>query len=134
MSVAFVPPQMEPPFRVLLLGSATQGWYAAADSVRSSKVLPRFAEVVNEWRAMGVRFLASLDDDLFMVGEPGMRGFTWSILCDVPSVEVVVGMLQRLRESVDGVRLDEYVRFEARIGRPLFLFAGDEAASRSGEV
>jgi hypothetical protein len=30
-------------------------------------------------------------------------------------------MLQRIRETVDGVRLDAYMRWEARIGRPFFL-------------
>lgn len=30
-------------------------------------------------------------------------------------------MIQRIRETVDGVRMDEYVRFEARVGRPFFL-------------
>lgn len=127
----FVPPKLEPPFRVVLLGSATQGWYAASDDERSSAILPRFKELVNEWRLMGVRILATLDDDLFMVGEPAMRGFTWCILCDVDSVDVVVAMIQRLRESVGGVRMDEYVRFEARIGRPFFLLE-DAEVDRKG--
>ena len=26
-----------------------------------------------------------------------------------------------IRETVDGVRMDEYLRFEARVGRPFFL-------------
>lgn len=33
-------------------------------------------------------------------------------------------MMQSLRQTVDGVRLDNYLRFEARVGRPLF-FAAD---------
>jgi hypothetical protein len=40
---------------------------------------------------------------------------------EVPALETVVEMIQRLREPVDGVRMDEYARFEARIGRPFFL-------------
>jgi hypothetical protein len=39
----------------------------------------------------------------------------------VPALETVVEMIQRLREPVDGVRMDAYARFEARVGRPFFL-------------
>jgi hypothetical protein len=30
-------------------------------------------------------------------------------------------MIQRIRESVGGVRMDRYARFEAHVGRPFFL-------------
>lgn len=124
MPVDFVPPTFPTPRRVILLGAATQGWYAAGDDERRERVLPRFKQMVEEWIALGARPLATLDDDLFMVGEPGAPDFTWYLMFEVPSLEVVAGMIQRVREPVDGVRLDAYVRFEARSGRPFFLLEG----------
>jgi hypothetical protein len=107
--------------RVILLGSTTDAWYEATDEDRRTKVLPRFKELVREWAELGVRVLATLDDDLFMVGEPRSTGNTFYLLCEVDEFETVVAMIQGIRESVDGVRMDKYVRFEARIGRPFFL-------------
>lgn len=124
MPVDFVPPELPSPRRVILLGAATRAWYSASPEVQRERVLPRFKAVVEEWLALGARPLGSLDDDLFMVGEPGSPDFTWYLLFDVPTLEIVAAMIQRIRESVGGVRLDEYVRFEARTGRPFFLLEG----------
>lgn len=121
MTVDFVVPELGSPVRVLLLGAATDAWYSASDSARTTTILPAFQRLVEDWRALGARILSTLDDDLFMVGAPGPRGFTWYILCDVERVETVAAMIQRVRESIGGVRMDSYVRFDARIGRPFFL-------------
>jgi hypothetical protein len=56
-----------------------------------------------------------------MVGDPGAKGFTFYLMFDVDDPQVVVEMIQRIREPVDGIRMDRYVRFEARVGRPFFL-------------
>ena len=56
-----------------------------------------------------------------MVGEPGAPRFTFYLLFDVDDPQVVVEMIHRVRVPVDGVRMDRYVRFEARVGRPFFL-------------
>lgn len=121
MAVDFVTPEVPRPHRVLLLGAANSGWFQASDQERREEVLPRFKQVVEEWRAMGARYLSSLDDDLFMVGEPGSPDFTWYLLFEVDSLEVLAGMIHAVRRTVDGVRLDRYVRIEARVGRPFFL-------------
>lgn len=121
MAVDFVSPVMPSPLRVLLLGAATSAYYESSDEDRRERILPRFKQLMAEWQALGARTLATMDDDLFMVGQPGAPDFTWYLMFEVDQPEAVVGMIQRIRESVDGVRLDEYVRFEARIGRPFFL-------------
>lgn len=121
MAVDFVSPVMPSPLRVLLLGAATSAYYESSDEDRRERILPRFKQLMAEWQALGARVLATMDDDLFMVGQPGSPDFTWYLMFEVDQPEAVVGMIQRIRESVDGVRLDEYVRFEARIGRPFFL-------------
>ena len=121
MSVEFVVPEVKKPYRAILLGAATAGWFEATDEERREKVLPRFRAMLEEWTAMGARVLATLDDDLFMVGQPGAPDFTWYLIFEIPSLEVLAGMIQGVRKSVDGVRLDRYIRIESRLGRPFFL-------------
>jgi hypothetical protein len=112
---------MPDPKRVLFLGAATSAFYEASEEDRTTRILPRFKQMMDEWRELGARVLATLDDDLFMVGEPASTGFTFYLLFEIDELETVVGMIQRLREPVDGVRMDAYMRFEARVGRPFFL-------------
>ena len=56
-----------------------------------------------------------------MVGPPAGANHTWYLLLEVDSLDVLAAMTQRVRATVDGVRMDKYVRFQARIGRPFFL-------------
>ena len=55
----------------------------------------------------------------------GARAQTTSIptktMLEIERLDVAVEMIQRIRETVDGVRMDEYLRFEVRVGRPFFL-------------
>ncbi|MBN9063317.1 MAG: hypothetical protein BGP06_07905 [Rhizobiales bacterium 65-9] len=121
MAVDFVPPEVPKPYRAILLGAATNGWFEASDEERREKVLPRFRQMIDEWKGMGAKVLATLDDDLFMVGQPGAPDFTWYLIFEIPSLEALAAMIQCLRKTVDGVRLDRYIRIEARLGRPFFL-------------
>lgn len=120
-AVDFEVPSLPAPHRVLLLGAATRGWYEAEDDERRERILPRFKAMMDEWRQLGARVLATLDDDLFMVGPPGPANHTWYLLLEVDDLDVLAAMTQRIRTTVDGVRMDKYVRFQARIGRPFFL-------------
>lgn len=121
MSVEMVYPEMGGPRRAILLGAMTDAYYEAADEDREGRILPRFKQLVDEWKELGARVVGTLDDDLFMVGEPGSPSFTFYLLFEIDSPDTVVAMIQRVRESVGGVRMDRYVRFEAHIGRPFFL-------------
>lgn len=107
------------PRRAILLGAMTPAWYDLATDEERARVIGRFHKLMDEWRDLGARVVGTLDDDLFMVGEP--RTFTFYLLFDVDDAQVVVDMIQRLREPVDGIRMDRYARFEARVGRPFFL-------------
>lgn len=124
MAVDFVPPEVPKPYRAILLGAATQGWFQASDKERREKVLPRFKGMIEEWQNMGAKALASVDDDLFMVGEPGAPDFTWYLIFEIPSLEVFAAMIQCVRKTVNGTRLDRYIRIEGRLGRPFFLIEG----------
>jgi hypothetical protein len=121
MATDFVVPEVTKPYRVILLGAATVGWFSASDEERREKVLPRFKEMIEEWRAMGAKVLATIDDDLFMVGEPGSPDFTWYLIFEIPTLEVLAAMIQCVRRTSNGVRLDRYIRIEGRLGRPFFL-------------
>jgi len=121
VSVEFVAPEVSVPYRAIFLGARTSVKIKASDEERREKVLPRFRAMLQEWQAMGAKVLATIDDDLFMVGEPGSPDFTWYLIFEVPSLAVLAAMIQCVRKNVDGVRLDKYIRIEARQGRPFFL-------------
>ncbi|MFN8222010.1 MAG: hypothetical protein U0R50_02030 [Gaiellales bacterium] len=121
MSVEMVYPDGTKAIRALLLGAMTSAWYEASEEERRERILPRFAQMMDEWRALGVKVLATCDDDLLMVGDPRSTGTTFYLIVEIAEVDDVVHMIQRIRETVDGVRLDAYMRWEARLGRPFFL-------------
>ena len=121
MAVEMVFPRVSGSLRVLFLGAMTSAWYEAGEEARREQVLPRFKQLTQEWLDLGATPLATLDDDLLMVGQPVSTGYTFFLMFEVERLETVVEMIQRLREPVDGVRMDTYARFEARVGRPFFL-------------
>src|SRR6185312_11953619 len=92
--VEMVYPTMPSPKRVIMLGAMTQTFYGADEEERNA-VLPRFKSVVSQWQQLGARV--------------------------VDTLETIVGMIQCLREPIEGISMDQYVRFEARVGRPFFL-------------
>jgi hypothetical protein len=122
--------------RVILLGAMTSAYYEILTDEERARVIERFRTLVEGWQDLGARIVATLDDDLFMVGDPGARGFTFYLMFDVDDPQIVVAMIQQIREPVDGIRMDRYVRFEARVGRPFFLLerAEDISDRRSEEA
>jgi hypothetical protein len=110
--------------RAILLGAMTPAYYNIEADEERSAVITRFRKLVEEWLELGARVVGTLDDDLFMVGEPGSPRFTFYLLFDIDDPQILVDMIQRIRVPVDGIRMDRYVRFEARIGRPFFLLEG----------
>ena len=121
MAVEFKRPKVPRPLRVVILGAATEGWYQASAEDRRDRILPRMEAMFAEWRGMGARVLATLDDDLLMTGQPAGTGWSWYLTMDVPDIETVARMIDAVRLEVDGVRLDRVIRLETRIGRPFFL-------------
>jgi len=110
--------------RAIFLGAMTPAYYAVDTDDERARVIARFRQLVNEWRGLGARVVGTLDDDLFMVGEPGSPRFTFYLMFDIDDPQVAIEMIHRIRVPVDGIRMDQYVRFEARIGRPFFLLEG----------
>lgn len=116
----YVPPAFEPPYRVMLLAAAAHGWYQAAEPERE-RILARLRAFFDEWQAAGARLLYSFDDDYFVTGQPSSLDYSIYVQYEVDSLDVIAAMIQRVREEVDGIRLDRSFRMEARVGRPLFL-------------
>jgi hypothetical protein len=122
MPTSYVPPTMpSPPYRAMLLGSAMPGWYASSQEDRTDRLIPRMVALMDEWEQLGARLIASFDDDLFVAGLPAGLQYSIYMMYEVDRLDVLVAMMQSLRETVDGVRLDNYLRFEARVGRTLFV-------------
>jgi hypothetical protein len=118
----FVPPSMPgPPYRALVMGSLQPGYYTASTDARRDAILPSMKALFDGWEELGARLIGSFDDDLFIVGPPASVDFSIYMLFEIPTLDLLVHMLQRVREVTAGVRLDEYIRFEARVGRALFL-------------
>jgi hypothetical protein len=117
----YVAGSFAPPYRVLLLAAATEGWFQRPDNSVREPVVARLRTFFAGWQERGASLLASMDDDYLLVGQPTSLPFTMFVIYDVPDLAIVVDMIESAREEVDGVRLDRFFRFEARIGRPLFV-------------
>jgi hypothetical protein len=116
----YVPPAFQPPYRVMLFAAAAHGWYQGGHAERE-QLLGRLRGYFEEWENAGARLLYSFDDDYFVTGQPSSLDYSIYVQYEVDSLDIVAAQIQRVREEVDGVRLDRSFRMEARIGRPLFL-------------
>jgi hypothetical protein len=108
------------PYRVLLAGAPLENYFAASSEDKRELFLPRFVEVLAKWEELGARVVASFCDDVFVVGTPHPGWVPWYLIFEVDDLDVVTAMINAVRMDVDGIRLDSYVRFEARVGRPFW--------------
>src|SRR4051812_11387163 len=104
------------PFRVLLQAAPLETFFAASDAEKEERFFPRFRAVLARFEEVGARVVASFCDDLLVVGPPP-SGPAWSLLFEVADLDVAAAMVHAVRETVDGERLDRWVRCEARVGR-----------------
>jgi hypothetical protein len=115
----YAEPDFDPPYRVLVLVAATDGWYGASREEREAAT-DELGAILREAEDGGARMLASFDDDLFLTGQPAPLPYTIFVLYDVDDLAVVVRLVHRLRTS----EVARYLRLEARVGRPLFVLDG----------
>ncbi len=113
----YATPSFEPPYRVLVLAAATEGWFAATAEERSP-LLEQLEQLFERFEAGGAaRLVGSFDDDLFATGQPLSLPYSIYALYDVDDLSVLVRLTHEIRSS----ELARVFRLEARIGRPLFL-------------
>jgi hypothetical protein len=113
---SYAEPTFGPPYRILFLLAATQGWYEG-DATARERALQALRQLFESVESEGARLVGSVDDDLFATGQPLSLPYSIYVLYDVDDLDIVVRMTQRLRAS----ELARMFRFEARVGRPLFL-------------
>jgi hypothetical protein len=108
------------PYRIMMMGAPLERYFGCPRKEQEETFLPNFKRMLAAWEAMGATVVASITDDLLTVGPPHTLPYVWFLLFDVATLDVVAEMIAEVRREVDGVRLDEYIRFEARIGRPFY--------------
>jgi hypothetical protein len=106
--------------RILVLGGGLPAYFEASEEEKRDVFLPRFRALLAEWEELGARVIASFCDDVLQVGPVSATSWAWYLIFEVDELETVAKMIDRVRAEVDGVRLDRYVRFEARVGRPFW--------------
>jgi hypothetical protein len=106
--------------RILVLGGGLPAYFEAPEEEKRDVFLPAFRALLAEWEALGARVVASFCDDLLQVGPVTPGAWAWYLIFDVDDLDVPVKMIERVRKEIDGVRLDRYVCFEIRIGRPFW--------------
>jgi len=119
------------PHRVMVVGSALPTFFACSDEEKEQRFMPRFRQLLAEWETLGARVVASFCDDVFQVGPAEGPFWAWYLIFEVDDLDVAAAMIQAVREPVNGVRADSYVRFELRVGRPFWAreeHPADEAA------
>jgi len=120
MPNGWTPVPLYRPHRVLVLGSAQPGYFAASADEKRDVFLPRFRQMLAEWEELGARVVASFCDDVFQVGTAEGPVWAWYLIYELDDLDVAAAMIQAVREDVDGVRLDRYLKFELRVGRPFY--------------
>ena len=64
--------------------------------------------------------IATVDDELSMVGQPGSRLWNFYSLWEIPEPGIVYDLLNFFRTEETGkLRLDKYFRFETVVGKPI---------------
>jgi hypothetical protein len=114
------PMPYKPPYRVMLVGAGTRAFFQATDEERRDVFLPRFKQMIAEWEELGARPVGTFVDDVFQMGETTEPFWAWYLLFEVDTLDVAAHLIQASRETVDGVRLDRWIRLELRFGRPFY--------------
>jgi hypothetical protein len=108
------------PLRVIMRGAFLVGWTEAPQEEKD-RVFKEYLEIHRRWvREYGVKFVASLDDEMMMVGSPGARLWNFYEIYEIPEFETLKKMMDSYRYPGTGrLRLDKYFRFEVVIGHPI---------------
>ena len=103
-----------------MLGGGTSAYFEASADEKRDLFLPAFRAMLADWEKLGARVVASFCDDVLQVGPASPGRWAWYLIFDVDDIAVVEAMMNRVRAEEEGVRLDRYLRFEARVGRPFW--------------
>jgi hypothetical protein len=111
---------MPAPLRILVLGGGLAAYFDASEEEKAEVFLPAFRRLLARWEELGARVIASFCDDVLQVGPAQPGAWAWYLIFELDHFDVATEMIGAVREPIGGVRLDRYVRFELRLGRPFW--------------
>jgi hypothetical protein len=107
------------PWRLIVRGAFQDGW-SLADQAEKNEVFGTWIEIHREWEKLGCKLIATVDDELSMVGQPGGRLWNFYSLWEIPEPGIVYDLLTMFRVEEPGrIRIDRYFRFETVVGKPI---------------
>lgn len=107
------------PWRMIVRGAFQDPWSTATQEEKND-VFREWIAIHRDWQDRGCRLIATLDDELSMVGQPGGRLWNFYSLWEIPDPAITLELLNHFRtEDPDRVRLDRYFRFELVVGKPV---------------
>lgn len=115
-----MPPTQRPwPWRMIVRGGFQDAWSVAPQSEKN-EVFAKWIAVQREWLGLGCRLIATLDDELNMVGQPRGRLWNFYSLWEIPDPGIVYDLLNPFRTEAEGeIRLDKYFSIETVVGKPI---------------
>ena len=107
------------PWRMIVRGAFQDPWSTATQDEKD-KVFHEWIEIHREWQSLGCRLIATVDDELNMVGQPGARLWNFYSIWEIPEPAITLQLLNPFRtEDPNRVRLDRYLRLELVVGKPI---------------
>lgn len=107
------------PWRMIARGAFQDGW-SLADQEEKNYAFRALKEVFSRWGEMDCRLVATLDDELSMIGQPGARLWNFYTIWEIPDPATAYELLNLFRvENQDHRRLDRYFRIELVVGKPI---------------
>jgi hypothetical protein len=107
------------PWRMIVRGAFQDAWSTASQDDKD-RVFRTWIDIHEQWQAKGCRLIATLDDELSMVGQPGARLWNFYSIWEIPDPAITLELLNPFRtEDSSIVRLDRFFRFELVVGKPI---------------
>jgi hypothetical protein len=104
----------------MIVRGAFQDAWSVADQNEKNAVFQALKEAYQQWTALDCTLVATLDDELSMVGQPGARLWNFYSIWEIPDPAVVYELMNLFRvEDPAVIRLDRYFRLEAVVGKPI---------------
>lgn len=108
-----------PLWRMIVRGAFQDAWSTASQEEKND-VFRAWIDIHRGWLEKGCRLVATLDDELNMVGQPGARLWNFYSVWEIPDPALTKELLDPFRtEDVETIRLDRYFRFELVVGHPI---------------
>ncbi|MCY3774304.1 MAG: IacB protein [Gemmatimonadetes bacterium] len=103
--------------RVLVCAGVQPAFFEATADERRY-VFDKCREVFGSWKERyGIEVLSSMDDDQIQIGPTFGYPWTFYVMCDAPSHEVMIDVVDQLRRG--DKPLFKYIKVDVRMGRPL---------------